>query len=55
MEQDVVLTGGGGEDSGLVSAVSEALEVDVLVPEQPRLTAALGAALLAKEEKEKTH
>ncbi|MGA2516061.1 MAG: acyl-CoA dehydratase activase [Thermodesulfobacteriota bacterium] len=55
MEQDVVLTGGGGEDSGLVSAVSEALEVDVLVPEQPRLTAALGAATLAKEENDKTH
>jgi predicted CoA-substrate-specific enzyme activase len=54
MEQDVVLTGGGGEDVGLVSAVSEALGVDVQVPEQPRLTAALGAAILAKEEKEKT-
>jgi activator of 2-hydroxyglutaryl-CoA dehydratase len=51
MERDVVLTGGGGEDAGLVSAVSEALGVDVLVPEQPRLTAALGAATLAKEEK----
>ena len=51
MEQDVVLTGGGGEDAGLVSAVSEALGVNVLVPEQPRLTAALGAATLAKEEK----
>jgi len=55
MERDVVLTGGGGEDSGLVSAVSEALEVDVLVPEQPQLTAALGAALLAKGENKKTH
>jgi predicted CoA-substrate-specific enzyme activase len=54
MEKDVVLTGGGGEDAGLVSAVSEALGVDVLVPEQPRLTGALGAAILAKEEKEKT-
>jgi predicted CoA-substrate-specific enzyme activase len=51
MEQDVVLTGGGGEDAGLVSAVSEALGVNVLVPEYPRLTAALGAARLAKEEK----
>jgi predicted CoA-substrate-specific enzyme activase len=51
MERDVVLTGGGGEDKGLVSAVSEALGVDVLVPEQPRLTAALGAARLAQEEK----
>jgi predicted CoA-substrate-specific enzyme activase len=55
MEKDVVLTGGGGEDIGLVSAVNEALGVDVLVPEQPRLTAALGAAILAKEEKEKAN
>jgi predicted CoA-substrate-specific enzyme activase len=55
IEQDVVLTGGGSEDSGLVSAVGEALGVDVLVPEQPRLTAALGAAVLAKEEEEKIH
>jgi (R)-2-hydroxyacyl-CoA dehydratese activating ATPase len=51
MEPDVVLTGGGGEDAGLVLAVSEALGVNVLVPEHPRLTAALGAARLAKEEK----
>ncbi len=51
MEQDVVLTGGGGEDIGLVSAVNGALGVDVLVPQQPRLTAALGAARLAEEQK----
>jgi predicted CoA-substrate-specific enzyme activase len=51
MEPDVVLTGGGGEDAGLVLAVSEALGVNVLVPEQPRLTAAMGAACLAEEEK----
>jgi predicted CoA-substrate-specific enzyme activase len=55
MEEDVVLTGGGAEDVGLVSAVSEALGVHVLVPDLPRLTAALGAATLAKEEKDKTH
>ena len=55
MEQDVVLTGGGGEDIGLVAAVSEALGLDVLVPNQPRLTAALGAAILANEENKKTH
>ena len=53
-EQDVVLTGGGGEDTGLVSAVSEALGVNVLVPEHPRLTAALGAAWLANKEKPQT-
>jgi (R)-2-hydroxyacyl-CoA dehydratese activating ATPase len=50
MEPDVVLTGGGGEDSGLVQAVGEALGAAVLVPEKPRLTAAFGAACLAEEE-----
>jgi (R)-2-hydroxyacyl-CoA dehydratese activating ATPase len=49
MEPEVVLTGGGAEDVGLVRAVSEALELSVLVPENPRLTAALGAACLAAE------
>jgi predicted CoA-substrate-specific enzyme activase len=51
MEHDVVLTGGGGEDAGLVLAISDALGVKVLVPEQPRLTAAFGAACLAEEGK----
>ncbi|MBN1662084.1 MAG: 2-hydroxyglutaryl-CoA dehydratase [Deltaproteobacteria bacterium] len=50
MEPDVVLTGGGGEDAGLIRAISEALGIAVLVPEQPRLSAALGAACLAEEE-----
>lgn len=50
MEADVVLTGGGGEDAGLVAAISDALSIAVLVPAQPRLTAALGAACLAEEE-----
>ncbi len=47
MESDVVLTGGGGEDAGLVLSIRNALGVNVLVPEQPRLTAAFGAACLA--------
>ena len=50
MEPDVVLTGGGGEDAGLVSAVGETLGIKILVPDQPRLTAALGAAFLASNE-----
>ncbi len=49
MEPEVVLTGGGAEDAGLVRAVSEALGLEVRVPENPRLTAALGAACLAEE------
>ena len=50
MEPEVVLTGGGAEDAGLVRAVSEALGLEVRVPENPRLTAALGAACLAEED-----
>lgn len=46
---DVVLTGGGGEDSGLALAVGEALKTNILVPDHPRLSAAFGAACLARE------
>jgi (R)-2-hydroxyacyl-CoA dehydratese activating ATPase len=49
MEPEVVLTGGGAEDAGLVRAVNESLGLKVWVPENPRLTAALGAACLAEE------
>lgn len=49
MEPAVVLTGGGGADAGLVKAISNALGIEILVPEQPRLTAAFGAACLAEE------
>jgi predicted CoA-substrate-specific enzyme activase len=50
MAPDVVLTGGGGEDEGLVDAIGTALRLKILVPEKPRLTAAFGAACLAAEE-----
>ncbi len=47
MTPDVVLTGGGGTDAGLVQAVGQALGVPLLVPEMPRISAAYGAACLA--------
>jgi len=47
---DVVLTGGGGEDAGLVQAIGLALKTKILVPDHPRLTAAFGAACLAAED-----
>jgi len=50
LEPDVVLTGGGGEDAGLVQAIGDALKVKIWVPGHPRLTAAFGAACLAREE-----
>jgi activator of 2-hydroxyglutaryl-CoA dehydratase len=47
MEQDVVLTGGGGEDEGLALAINAVLQTKVMVPVKPRLMAAFGAACLA--------
>lgn len=49
VEQDLTLVGGGARDSGLVHAFKEIRGQDVLVPREPHLTAALGAALLAME------
>ena len=50
MAPDVVVAGGGGEDAGLVMAINEALGIRVLVPEQPRISAAYGAACLVGED-----
>ena len=49
MEQDCVLTGGGALDEGLVKKIRERLGVDLLIPSQPQITAALGAAIIAEK------
>ena len=49
IEPDVVLTGGVAKNSGIVRAMKENLGCEVLVPEEPLLTGALGAAILARE------
>lgn len=49
IEPDLVLTGGGAKNTGLVRAVKESLGRELLVPEEPLLTGALGAAILAGE------
>lgn len=46
---DCAVTGGGAKDRGLVRTLGVELGVEVLVPEEPQVTAALGAALLAGE------
>jgi (R)-2-hydroxyacyl-CoA dehydratese activating ATPase len=46
--RDCALTGGGARDTGLVKAIETELEVPILVPDNPQITAALGAALLAE-------
>jgi predicted CoA-substrate-specific enzyme activase len=53
LEKQVVLTGGGGKNKGLVKALSEQLDCEILVPPEPLITGALGAALLGRELYEK--
>jgi activator of 2-hydroxyglutaryl-CoA dehydratase len=49
VEQEVAMVGGGARDVGLVRALKEERGHDILVPERPHMTAALGAALMAME------
>lgn len=49
VEDGVVVTGGGAKNKGLLKALSEELGRSILVPENPLMTGALGAALLGKE------
>ena len=49
VEPDVVLTGGVAKNAGIVRAMKENLGCELLVPEDPLLTGAMGAALLAKQ------
>lgn len=49
VEPDVVLTGGVAKNIGMVKAMKEHLGCKLLVPEEPLLTGAMGAAILAKE------
>ena len=49
IEPDVVFTGGVAKNIGMVSAMKENLGLEVLVPKEPLLTGAIGAAILGKE------
>ncbi|MCH8864109.1 MAG: 2-hydroxyglutaryl-CoA dehydratase [Chloroflexi bacterium] len=49
METDCALSGGGGLDTGLIRAVEAKLGVRMLVPPQPQIITALGAAIMAEE------
>jgi len=49
IEPDCTLVGGGAKDVGLVNSVEQSLGCNLLVPEEPQIVAALGAALIAKE------
>ncbi len=47
LTEECAITGGGAKDAGLVQSLQSELGVKVLVPEEPWISAALGAALLA--------
>ncbi|MBW1908369.1 MAG: hypothetical protein JRJ11_02340 [Deltaproteobacteria bacterium] len=49
IERDFALVGGGARDVGLIKAMEEITNLDILVPAEPHLTAALGAAIIAEE------
>ncbi len=47
--REVALVGGGARDVGLVRALKEERGHEILVPPEPHMTAALGAAIIAME------
>ena len=49
IERDFALVGGGARDVGLIKAMEEITNLDIFVPAEPHLTAALGAAIIAEE------
>jgi predicted CoA-substrate-specific enzyme activase len=49
IEKDVAVTGGGAKNIGLVGALEAKLGYPVLIPEEPLLTGAIGAASLGKD------
>lgn len=55
LEPDCALVGGGAKNIGLVRSIEEGLEIKTLIPEEPQVVAALGAALIAEEKFLKLH
>lgn len=48
-ERDVVMVGGVARNAGVVAALRHQLGCEILIPKEPELVGALGAALLAEE------
>ncbi|AFQ43650.1 acyl-CoA dehydratase activase [Desulfosporosinus meridiei] len=49
LEPDVVFTGGVAHNDGVVKALAKQLDFSLLISQEPVITAALGAALIARE------
>jgi predicted CoA-substrate-specific enzyme activase len=48
-EKEVVLTGGVAKNTGVKYFIEEEIKMKIMVPEEPQITGALGAALIAAE------
>ena len=48
LEKDCAISGGGGLDVGLIKSIEEEISVQLLVPPQPQMITALGAAIMAE-------
>jgi len=49
MQSEVVMSGGGSKNIGIIRAMEAKLGKPVLVPEDPQIVGALGAALVAQQ------
>ncbi|MBA7494149.1 2-hydroxyisocaproyl-CoA dehydratase activator [subsurface metagenome] len=49
LEKDCAVSGGGALNVGLIKSVEDRLGIQLLVPSQPQLVTALGAAIMAEE------
>ena len=49
IKNDVALTGGVAKNAGIAQALSRELKTNLIIPPEPQLTGALGAALFARE------
>ena len=49
LEQGLSIIGGGAKDIGLVKSIEEKTGLNALIPDEPQIVAALGAALIAME------
>ena len=49
LEKDCAISGGAARDTGLIKSVEKKLGIKLLVPPQPQIVAALGAAIMAEE------
>jgi predicted CoA-substrate-specific enzyme activase len=49
LEMDCAISGGGGLDEGLTKSIEEKRGIQLLVPPQPQIIVALGAAIMAQE------